>query len=875
MMEENNMHFKKISLTLLSIFILSLASSCNQSKNTASSTISSSPTPIEYPSLKEAIENTQEYAITMVGREEDPEWFFEIMLDDFYYYDPAGEGYIFLEEDPNYFHAVTKITYLNQEGNAYYELNVHGRRGPLSLIQNYYSYRLIDIVDRYVDDFTQVDENLWSCSVAQLGSELRNYFQADSLRYSNYFEIEIGEDGKISKFTPYEVSTQGEYKMMEIVFKTLNLEDYPAYQRWHENGRTIDLKIYDLKMGYFVGNQYYAAYNQEKVQIQGSVIAIDENQNVYIANADTLYGSVGLKVQLSSTTQLPSLNDIIIVEGTVTLDGYSTYLSNATYTNTGNKVAYAPTYDEETIVDSSGGGVYAANFFSQVPYFSDSLYSTFAYIESLPDENIVGEDTEITLICPAFVDESRNPLRMKLVLPKGLNEQTRNAFLQTLKELGIYQDTTQPGVEISLQNVLTQFDMDYEYHVILKATENTIITKKFNFVEKVEAVIGYSNFPMPETNTYTSYRFGGSTGMYLEQSYGLEEQNTVGVYLNITNISSELVDQFVQDLVEQNFVKYDEIKDVTSARHQIYVKDDYVVDFIVQSAMFDYVNKAILLWVYKGDVLQNKTIHEIVQEEVGDFFVADDFIKLANSFDADYTHFELLNYAGHDFTKEDPLHCFTIDLNYEGLLDLTRAYQNKGYSYYRNSDNSLYTYTTRGSNHYVLYKDIANSTEKVFVDIAMYPTTDYTFVGHNLFTYRVEVLIYKGAAPLSVIYESNLDGFMEEVCSTFEEAAFSVTLPEDAKIEYLKSSHSYDFVNYGYYTDAQLFIYSSDVNAVYQALVDGLEAAGYSFAYSGVKSDTYQKVIDPNTFSNASIVLMKDEQRGFVRVINGIGGTDF
>ena len=72
-MEENNMHFKKISLTLLSIFILSLASSCNQSKNTGSSTISSSPTPIEYPSLKEAIENTQEYAITMVGREEDPE----------------------------------------------------------------------------------------------------------------------------------------------------------------------------------------------------------------------------------------------------------------------------------------------------------------------------------------------------------------------------------------------------------------------------------------------------------------------------------------------------------------------------------------------------------------------------------------------------------------------------------------------------------------------------------------------------------------------------------------------------------------------------------------------------------------------------------
>ena len=32
--------------------------------------------------------------------------------------------------------------------------------------------------------------------------------------------------------------------------------------------------------------------------------------------------------------------------------------------------------------------------------------------------------------------------------------------------------------------------MDYEYHVILKATENTIITKKFNIVQKVKTVIG-------------------------------------------------------------------------------------------------------------------------------------------------------------------------------------------------------------------------------------------------------------------------------------------------------------------------------------------------------------------------------------------------
>ncbi len=874
------MTLKKISLTILSIFILSLASGCNQTGTTTSSntgTSSSTPTPIEYPSLSEAMENTQEYAVTMAGREEDKEWYFEIMLDDFYYYDPMGEGYIVLSEDPDYFHAVTKITYVNEDGNAYYELDVHGRRGPLALIENYYSYRLIDILQRYVDDFVQVDENVWSCSVAQLGSELRNYFQADSLRYSNYFEIEIGADGKLARFSPYEVSTQGEYKMMEIVFKSLTLEDYPAYQRWNENGRDINLKIYDLKMGFFLGTQYYAAYNQEEIQIQGTVTAIDENQDIYIANMDSLYGSVGLRVQLTSTVQLPSINDIIVVEGTIALDGYSTYLSNATYTSTGESMTYAPTYDEETIVDSAGGGVYAANFFSQVPYFTDSLYSTFAYIESMPNANVANEDTEITLICPTFVDESRNPLRMKLVLPAGLNETIRDNFLQTLKDLGIYQDATQPGVEISLQNVITQFDMDYEYHVVLKATENTVISKKYNFVEKVEVVTGYVNFPMPESTDYKSYRFGGSTGMFLEQSYNMDSRNTIGVYLYISNIATELVDQFIQDLVQEGFVKYDEVEDVTNARHQIYTKDDYVVDFIVQSAMFDYENKMISLWIYKGDILQKETIFEVVEAEVGDFFDVNDFIKLSNSYDADYTHFELINYAGRDFTKEDPLHVFTIDLNYNALTELVDLYRNeKGYSYYRNENNSLYTYITRGSTHYVLYKDIDNSTEKVFVDMAVYPTTDYTYAGHDLFTYRVEVLIYKGETPLSTIYENNLDGFIEEVCLDYgEEAAFSVSLPTDATIEYIKSSHTYDYIEYGYYTDAELFIYSSDVNEVYQALVDGLEAAGYVFAYSGVKSDTYQKAIDYNSYSNANICLIKDEQRGFVRVINGIGGTDF
>ena len=57
----------------------------------------------------------------------------------------------------------------------------------------------------------------------------------------------------------------------------------------------------------------------------------------------------------------------------------------------------------------------------------------------------------------------------------------------------------------------------------------------------------------------------------------------------------------------------------------------------------------------------------------------------------------------------------------------------------------------------VLYKQIENSDENIFVDLATYPTTDYTYSGHSEFTYRIEILIYKDINPLSTLYETNLD----------------------------------------------------------------------------------------------------------------------
>ena len=177
---------------MLSLFVLSIATGC---KNDTKSSNSSSSLSKEYPTLAQAIQNTTEYAVTFGGRDDD-EWYFEFVLDDYYFYEPANEGYIILQEDPQYFHAVTKTTNTDENGYFYYELNVHGKRGLTAMIENYYYTRLIDIVARYCDDFVQVEENLWSCSVAQLGDELEAYFQAGTFGYANYFEIKISEDGK-------------------------------------------------------------------------------------------------------------------------------------------------------------------------------------------------------------------------------------------------------------------------------------------------------------------------------------------------------------------------------------------------------------------------------------------------------------------------------------------------------------------------------------------------------------------------------------------------------------------------------------------------------------------------------------------------------
>ena len=136
-------------------------------------------------------------------------------------------------------------------------------------------------------------------------------------------------------------------------------------------------------------------------------------------------------------------------------------------------------------------------------------------------------------------------------------------------------------------------------------------------------------------------------------------------------------------------------------------------------------------------------------------------------------------------------------------------------------------------------------------------------------------MIYHGEEPLSAITTEDLTTFEDAVASYYGEAArFDVSLPSGSKVEFLKPTYTYEFLEYGYYTEAECFIYGN-VEAIYTAMVEALEAAGYAYAYDGKQSVTYSKTIDAANYRVSNIVLMKNADRGFVRVINGTPGVDF
>ena len=846
------------------------SSSAGSESSESSDSASSGGSSFEYATIEDAFENSQEYAVG-TSNPSAGEQYFEINLSDLYYYAPSVEGYIALPEDPGYYHAFV----VGSDNDGHYEMDVQGRRGLMTRFSSVRSTRLIDILGTYLDDFSEKEPGLYSCSVSELGDTLSFYLQSSGVKYANYFELSIREDGKFGGLTLFEQSSEGTYPISELAFSYISISDYLPYARWNDAGRKINLMILDLKMGaYSSFGDYSSLYEGESVSIEGIVSLVD-NGSYYVAQENQIYGNVGIKVVPKDKDSIPQEKDVVTVTGKIKTEGFVSVLGDAVFTESGEPAPYAPIFDEETIVDVYGGGAYAANLFSQGPYYAGSIYSGFAYGSTSFKDN-GGEETA-ELICPLVESPSTgSSFKMQIVLPSSLSTSKKEELKSSYEALGLFNDETNFGNEGSFSEFIVGFDPSYADGVVLIAGESSSIGPRLDFQGKVEAMFGYDDFPIPggSSTSYATYRFGGSTMVYLESLYGLDSHPTTGVYIQASPVTATEFDNYIGAITSEGFELVDEFKGANSARHSIYSDGNLILDLKKSEAIFDYSNYTVEIYLYQGNIVHGKTIEEQVEDAVSEFFPSGDFIRLAGTHDADYSHFALLNFAGRDFSEDSPLHCFTVDLSYDAKIDFAEAYRAEGYSYVRGDDMRLYEYATRGSKHYVLYKDAGNG-ENYYVDIASYPTSDYTYAGHADFAYRTEIMLYKGTEPLSTIYEPDLSSFMDAVVRNGDEARFDVVLPAEAKVEYLNPTYDYTFLEYGYYNEPECFVYANDISSLQKAFEEALVAAGYSKVATGSQSVTYAKEIDPETYNTSYIVLMPKESRGCLRILNGVPGIDF
>lgn len=198
---------KSLKLCLLPVTLSIMLTACNNQSNSISNSSSnsistSSPIDVSKISLKDAIANTREYTL-QTKTFDDSFMTFQVFSDNFYYYAPNMGGYIVIDDDPGYVHAFDVVS-IDSDLIFKTKIDVLGRNGLIDQKAYLYATNFLEIMRVYADDFVRISNNTFCCSVKALSSNLEGYFQNKSLVYANYFEIVIGDDGRISRFIPYE-----------------------------------------------------------------------------------------------------------------------------------------------------------------------------------------------------------------------------------------------------------------------------------------------------------------------------------------------------------------------------------------------------------------------------------------------------------------------------------------------------------------------------------------------------------------------------------------------------------------------------------------------------------------------------------------------
>lgn len=863
----------KKQLSTLGLSILLLVSGCNNnvssSSTTSSSTISSSSSSSSvfkgYVDLADAYSNTINYGLQLTDRPITS--YAEIYTDQMFYFDITRTGFVELDSDLGYLHSFT--TKHIGDDNTVKEMVLYGRVAPVDYLKELELKTIKALIAQNLRKFDKKNENTYLCTDYTFIHNVSDYFQTKMYKYATEIEITVGKDDKLEFFRIIE----GTQELLELEFKDVKYQEVDMYKRWVDSGSFIDERIYDYKSLIEVEEDVISIYEGEEVEVEATVNAIDAEGNIYIAKRNDEVGHIGIKVVTSQDVSNIKIKDIVKVKGKIRTKNLNTYISNATVEDTGVDAKYAPIFDEDGLVDSMGGGAYAANLFLLYPQFGDSVYSTYAYVNKMTTD--IEKDVVVDVVCPSQV-AGEEIYHMEITIPKELPLEKREALFNELQKAGKYGEEN--AYELNLQNFLMRYDGKYLYRIKLEATADSNIIKRPTLEEKIINNFALDNFPLPECTNAMSYYFGGFSNQFLETEYGLEGEESSGLFIGFQGITKESLNNYLASLEGYNAAKYDEMKDIYGQRHYIYQKNNINIDFKLEMDSFEEGQFTMYMWMYEGTLLKPSSIQENLDSMIGSWFDVNNFVKLSGTYDADYEIYKLRDYAGKSFSEDAPLYCVTLDVTeevYNAYLasedgDVHSAYNNAlkemGYTMYR-VNNKPYTYTSRGQTHYVWQKD------GVFADVAMYPTTDYTYTGHDEFLYRLEILIYTGE-PMSVTTYDDLSVLQDLYKDTNRDLAYEIDLPEDAVVEVWRNLGDYKLapVTYGFGHRDEAFIYTDYVEEAYEACKEGVLEAGYKVVIEKENSILFSKTVVGISFN---IFVLKEADKGYVRFMNDIGGLHF
>lgn len=831
-----------------------ISETSSSSSFNSSSSSSSSIDDTKYIDLDLAYFNT--YKNYTMKYDANYEMFVEIYSSDIYYMVFSKENYIELESDPGYIHAFD--SYRISDENADMSLNVYGRSGLKEDLKYFEESNFFSIIDYYIPLFKNKGGNLWQYQNSTLCKQLADFFQMKSLNYCQILEFTVGKDGRIESFGMLEKGLDGNYKVFGCLFEETILTENSMYQNWVSDGAIIDERIIDYKKLYEKENNLVSFYEGEEVEFEATVVAKDTFGNLYVANKMSNGENTGIKLVTPSSTEF-NVGDVVKVKGTIATNNLNVVINEGVITSLNKTEKYPPIFDEEIVVNYNGGGSFAANAFAIVPYYSGSVYSTYAYVNKLPSALNEATDTVVEVECPSFNDGTNN-FHMEIVIPSSLDALNKEKLYNALNNAGLYENG---GYELRLENFVIEFDIEYYYHVRLLATNDSVVEKRKTIEEKIETYIGLDNFPVVNTESMVaSYRFGEINGQYIEDSYGVDTHETEGLYIGYQEISKEEYNSYIESIELYGLELYDIIKDAYTGIHSLYTYNGTVID--VQYDSPEEGEKAALnIWLYNDEMIRTPNIKEKLNAAIGTWFDVDDFLVYNNTFDKDYTLFTLLDYANTSFTKENPLYCVGLDTQEPIMYEYCAVLVNElGFTQVRDQ------YISRGQLHLIFEKD------GVYLDVSSYHTSDYTYSNHDKWQYRLEVLIYQAEEPMKITTYSNLDVLVDKFKAADEAFAYSINLPSGTVVEVWNNINDFRFtdVEYGYGCRDEAFVYSDDVENLYSVIKAGLESSGYVKKIEKTKSAAYSKFVGDE---EKYIYLLKEPEKGYVRIMHDMSGYDF